>query len=171
MSSNAGAFPTPSSKVSNGELKRLKQINDILQTLGLPNNVEKNNGGKYEKFRQSIDPQIVKRILLSPTEENSNKKKESDDEEKEMIFVWKMDKRKFISLFLRLLCVQSTVFSTFPEVLLQVGAQKLDSSKINSHLIILKVKPSQYSLNLYNLILLCLNTCYYSKIKIFLDSM
>ena len=102
ISSNVDAFPTPSLpiKINNGEVKRLKQINDILQTLGLPNKVEEeNNNGKYEKFRQSIDPQIVKRILLSPNRENGE---ESDDEEKEMVFVWKMDKlikRKFYSSY------------------------------------------------------------------------
>ena len=98
ISSNVDAFPTPllPIKINNGEVKRLEQINDILQTLGLPNKVdEENNNGKYEKFRQSIDPQIVKRILLPQNRENG---KESNDEEKEMVFVWKMDKliqRKF----------------------------------------------------------------------------
>ena len=104
ISSNVDAFPTPllPIKINNGEVKRLEQINDILQTLGLPNKVdEENNNGKYEKFRQSIDPQIVKRILLPQNRENG---KESNDEEKEMVFVWKMDKlikRKFyLSYFL-----------------------------------------------------------------------
>ena len=74
--------------INDGEVKRLEQIHSILQTLGLPNEV--GNSGKYEKFQQSIDPQIVKRILLSSSTKNG--KDENSDEEKEMVFVWKMDK-------------------------------------------------------------------------------
>ena len=74
--------------MNDGEVKRLKQIHSILQTLGLLNEVD--NSGKYEKFQQSIDPQIVKRILLSSSTKNG--KDEDSDEDKEMVFVWKMDK-------------------------------------------------------------------------------
>ena len=98
MLSNVDAFPTPLlPKMNSGEeVKRLKQINEILQTLDLPNKVDEDNDNdsrKYEKFRQSIDPEIVKRLLFSSPDENG-------ESEKEMIFVWKMDKLfkgKFIS--------------------------------------------------------------------------